>query len=226
MEFYRFPRTSHLAWLGRQPPRQDKLFSEIERREFLSHRVVVEEKVDGANIGISVDEHGILRAQNRGSYLVLERNHPQFKPLFGWLEQRRQLLIDALGANLLLFGEWCYAVHTIHYTRLPDWFLGFDVYDQAERKFWSTARRDALLTDLRLAIVPRLGTGRFDLPHLQPFLQKSALTNDPPEGIYLRRDEGKYLVNRAKLVRAEFTQAIGEHWSRRPLRVNTRLDKK
>lgn len=40
------------------------------------------------------------------------------------------------------------------------------------------------------------------------------------EGIYLRRDKGNWLEKRAKLVRADFTQTIDEHWSRKPLIPN------
>jgi hypothetical protein len=33
----------------------------------------------------------------------------------------------------------------------------------------------------------------------------------------VRREAGGRLIQRAKLVRAEFVQAINEHWSKRPL---------
>jgi ATP-dependent RNA circularization protein (DNA/RNA ligase family) len=220
MEFFRFPRTPHLVWFGEGPPRQDKLLSPHQAREFLSHEIVVEEKIDGANVGFSIN-NGTLRAQNRGSYLLPEHSHRQFKPLFGWLQRHRSSLTQALGADLILFGEWCYAIHTIHYTKLPDWFLGFDIYERSARRFWSTARRDRFLRGLGLAVVPRLGAGNFDVARLGELLDKSQLRDGPPEGAYLRRDEGKYLVSRAKLVRSEFTQAIGEHWSHRPLQANT-----
>ena len=126
-EFVRFPKTPHLAWLGPDRPRDDKVMSPDEAGELLAHVVVVEEKVDGANIGISVDAGDVLRVQNRGTFLSLDSLHPQFRPLRQWLSTRRPSLIDALTPDLVLFGEWCYAVHSIRYTRLPDWFLAFDV---------------------------------------------------------------------------------------------------
>jgi hypothetical protein len=42
-----------------------------EREEFLRHPLVVEEKVDGANLGLSFDPQGNLRAQNRGTLVEL-----------------------------------------------------------------------------------------------------------------------------------------------------------
>lgn len=219
-EFFRFPHTPHLAWLGAGQPRDDKVLSPEEAREILSGEVVVEEKVDGANLGLSVDDDGELRVQNRGTYLDLNTSHGQFKPLRRWLDLRRDQIAEALFPDLMLFGEWCYAVHSVHYARLPDWFLAFDVYDRATGEFWSAARRDELVHDLGLAVVPRIGAGRFDVRGLTAMLGRSQLCDGPAEGLYVRRDEGGRLVARAKLVRREFTQAIEEHWSRRALRTN------
>lgn len=219
-EFFRFPHTPHLAWLGASQPRDDKVLSPEETRELLSGDVVVEEKVDGANLGLSVDESGELRAQNRGTYLDLDAPQGQFKPLRRWLDSHRYQVAEALFPELMLFGEWCYAVHSVEYRRLPDWFLAFDVYDRATGEFWSAARRDEFVHSLGLSLVPRLGTGRFDVRGLTTMLGRSQLCDGPAEGLYVRRDEGGRLVGRAKLVRREFTQAIDEHWSRRALRTN------
>ena len=173
-----------------------------------------------ANVGLSVDERGTLWAQNRGSFLLPESSHPQFKPLFRWLDLRRDLPIDALYPDLMLFGEWCYAVHSLRYTKLPDWFLAFDVYDRTRQEFWSATRRDEWIGQLGLALVPRLARGRFDLAGLTGLLDQSQLTDGPAEGLYLRWDEGDRSMGRAKLVRPEFTQAITEHWSRHALQTN------
>ena len=117
--FFRFPHTPHLAWLGKGTPRDDKVLSENERTTILARDLVVEEKVDGANIGISVDDDGDLRVQNRGSYLDRHHLPPQFKPLFRWIHPHREALVDALWPDLVLFGEWCYAIHSVEYTKLP-----------------------------------------------------------------------------------------------------------
>lgn len=220
-EFFRFPQTPHLAWLGRGAPRGDKILGPDEARAILSRDLVVEEKVDGANLGLSVDGSGVLRAQNRGAYITTDHTPPQFKTLERWLAPKRDDIAAALFPDLVLFGEWCYAVHSVRYTRLPDWFLAFDVYDRVERVFWSAARRDALLAELGIAPVPKLGSGRFDLPGLVGLLGRSELAEGPAEGLYVRAEDGQHLLARAKLVRAEFVQAIDEHWSRRALEKNS-----
>jgi hypothetical protein len=120
----------------------------------------------------------------------------------------------------MLFGVWCYAVHSIQYTRLPDWFLAFDVYDRARGEYWSTERRNVLAARLGVAVVPALGSGRFDVRGLRALLGTSRLTDGPAEGLYVRSEAGGRLVARAKLVRGEFVQAIDHHWSNRTLQTN------
>lgn len=212
-DFFRFPHTPHLAWLGTAAPRDDKVLTSPEATALLSGAVVVEEKVDGANLGFSVSAEGELRAQNRGSYLSREVAPPQFKALWPWLAQRRERLVDALWPDLMLFGEWCAAVHSVRYSRLPDWFLGFDIYDRAAGRFWDTARRDALLAALGLQRVPLVARSPMTLGGLRALLGRSALSEGPMEGVVVRREQDGWTVARAKLVSPAFSQAIDTHWS-------------
>ena len=221
-EFVRFPRTPHLIWLGKNEARDDKVLGSEEAAELLSGPVLVEEKVDGANVGLSLSEAGI-RAQNRGAYIERGTCHPQFKPLFHWLDANRHALIDALGSNLILFGEWCYAVHSVRYTKLPDWFLAFDVYDRRLDAFWSADDRDELTDRIGLARVPRIACGAFTVPDIVRMLGPSQLSNSPAEGVYVRRDADDRLVKRAKVVRPEFVQQTDRHWSGRSMQTNTLL---
>jgi hypothetical protein len=223
--FFRFPHTPHLAWLGEGQPRDDKLLSPDEGQGLLSGEVVVEEKVDGANIGLSTSDGGELRVQSRGTYVDPDHAHRQFRPLRGWLLARESALIDALRPDRILFGEWCYAVHSVVYDRLPDWFIGFDVYDRCVGKFWDSSRRDALLTLLRLHPAPRIARGHFTIEGIGQLLSSpSQVGGRTIEGVVVRRESGGYTTARAKLVRAEFTHAIDEHWSRGPLRRNALVE--
>ena len=119
-DFFRFPRTPHIAWLGTGAPRDDKLLSPRESEVLLASKVVVEEKLDGANLGISPGPDGQLRAQNRGQYLEAPFTG-QFSRLQGWLSQHGYDLTDRLEPGLILFGEWCTARHSLDYDKLPDW---------------------------------------------------------------------------------------------------------
>lgn len=218
--FVRYPRTPHLLWLGPGVPRRDKVLSEEQATAMLNGPVVVEEKLDGANVGFSVGESGEARVQNRGGYLRREQAHPQFGPLWSWLKAREAALVQSLGRHLILFGEWCYAVHTVQYDGLPDWFLGFDVFDRDKSGFWDTARRDNLLDHLGVCPVPRLAEGRITGARLRGLIGTSAVGHEHMEGVVVRQESGGRTVLRAKIVREAFTQAIQEHWSRKPLRRN------
>lgn len=221
--FFRFPHTPNIALLGKGTPRDDKVLSSEEAHALLTGEVVVEEKLDGANLGFSVSPDGAVRIQNRGQYLS-EPYTGQFEKLSTWFKFHSDGLFDALGGELILFGEWCAARHSLDYDNLPDWFLVFDVYDRKFRRFWSTARRNELATRLGLSFVPRLYHGQITLEELKQILQSqpSAYRSGPLEGVVIRRESVDWLEARAKLVRPEFTQAIGEHWRRRAIEWNRR----
>lgn len=218
-EFVRFPHTPHLLWLGPGAPRGDKLLDRALAESFFRGPVPVEEKVDGANLGVSLDDAGVLRARSRGGH-VDAHSHPPFAPLRRWLGAHADGLAEALGPGLMLFGEWCRAVHSVEYRALPDWFLAFDVYDRATGRFWAAGRRDELCASLGISTVPLLGAGVLGRAGLLALVGRSTLGAATGEGIYVRREAAGELVARAKVVRAEFQQAIGDHWSGRLLRLN------
>ncbi|MBX7169296.1 MAG: RNA ligase family protein [Pirellulales bacterium] len=228
MGFFRFPHTPHLAWLGSGKPRDDKVLSFAEAAALLRGDVVVEEKVDGANLGISVSPAGALLVQNRGQYLV-EPYAGQFARLPSWLALRRDELMEALlehtRRGLMLFGEWCAARHSLAYARLPDWFLLFDVVESDSGRFWSSTRRNALAARLGLATTPTVARGQYTLGQLKSLLasQGSRFRDGPLEGLVVRRESADWCEQRAKLVRAEFAQTIAEHWRNRRIEWN-RLD--
>lgn len=218
-DFFKFLSTPHLATLPGVDIRGDKVLTKSERDEFLRHELTVEEKVDGANLGISFDAQGNIRAQNRGGYLHLPGSG-QWKKLGEWLALRTDVLFEHLSGRYILFGEWCYAQHSIFYDRLPDWFLAFDIYDRESRCFLSSERRDRLIEEMHISKVPGLSRGRFSYPEIEKLLSQSKLTDQPAEGIYLRVDHGDWLEQRAKLVRPAFIQAVEQHWSRSAIRPN------
>lgn len=193
--------------------------SASERNEFLRHELVVEEKVDGANLGISFDAEGNIRAQNRGVYLHLP-SAGQWQKLSEWLNPRTDALFEQLTDRYIIFGEWCYAQHSVIYDRLPDWFLGFDVFDKSTAKFFSCSRRGDAFQALEIPQVPVIKRGRFLLSKLNSLLSQSKLSDKPAEGLYLRFDQGDWLEQRAKLVRPAFIQSVEQHWSRSSIRAN------
>jgi len=218
-DFHKFPRTPHLDVLADSVIRDDKVMSESERKMFLRHELVVEEKIDGANLGILFDGEAHARCQNRGAYLQCPYTG-QWKKLSEWLAPKTDILFEKLTDRYILFGEWCYAQHSVFYNQLPDWFLGFDIFDKECLKFLSCSRRDALLRDIGISGIPAVKKGHFALSELKGLLSISRLCDKPAEGIYLRFDQGDWLKQRAKLVRPEFIQSVGKHWMRGGIKAN------
>ena len=100
------------------------------------------------------------------------------------MAQHDEALRAMFTPDLILFGEWCAARHSLDYAALPDWFLLFDVYDRGIGRFWSTRRRNRLAEQAGLALVPQVMHGHSTLKELeqQVFSTPSRYRHGPLEG--------------------------------------------
>lgn len=219
MSFFKFPVTPYIVEDPQQHTRAEKILSNAQIDQLFSRPITVEEKIDGANLGISFDINGEIVLQNRGELLWMPYVG-QWKKLGSWLSVHIDTLFDVLGERYILFGEWCYAKHSIYYSRLPDWFIAFDIYDKNVKRFLSCEKRNILVTKLNLAVVPQLYHGPCARSKLHSLLSYSRFGDEMAEGLYLRQDEGDFLVLRAKYVRSSFSQSIEEHWRTQPFMPN------
>ena len=185
-DFFKFPTTPHLTFFGKGTVRDDKVFTENERDAFLDHELIVEEKIDGANVGISFDNSGEVHVQNRGSFL-LRPYQGQWKKLDEWLLLNLDCFSDVLQDQYILFGEWCFARHSVRYENLPSWFLGFDIYDKGNKQFLSCEGRNDLFRQMKIFQSPMLGRGRFSLQELKTFFRTSRFSNMASEGKRFRK---------------------------------------
>ncbi|MBB6048844.1 RNA ligase family protein [Armatimonas rosea] len=219
----KYPRTQHLEGSGLQKGDDpDRLPFVLLREKYL----VVEEKLDGANTGISFDENGTLQLQCRGHYLTGGPGEAQFALLKPWAQTHQGWLWERLGTRYILYGEWLYACHTVFYDRLPHYFFEFDILDTQTNTFLSTARRRALLAGGPVVSVPVLKEGIFSkLKDITKLVGPSLYKSDGgvSEGLYLKWEEDGVVKGRYKWVRAGFLQTIldsGTHWKDRPLVPN------
>ena len=134
----------------------------------------------------------------------------------------------------ILFGEWMYARHSVHYRQLPHYFFEFDIYDKKIEAFLSLELRMALLEGTNIQTVPVLHTGavtRDELGELiGPSLFDSRFENPVTkrvdnlmEGLVLceRRADGA-VTGRAKFVRPEFVEKVKQstHWQHQAMVPN------
>ncbi len=234
---YKYPRTPHLEGSRFQPG--DEELDCLPFSQLAGRFIVVEEKLDGANSGISFDSAGSLLLQSRGHYLDGGARERQFGLLKTWASAHQQALWELLGDRYVLYGEWLYAKHTIFYDALPHYFFEFDMLDAQSGEFLATDRRHKLLQGSPLVSVPVLWSGEAkSLAHLQSLVRTSLYKSDEwrerlretchenkqkhelvqqqtddsdlAEGLYLKVEENGRVVERYKFVRASFLQAVEE----------------
>lgn len=237
---YKYPRTHHLESSRFQPG--DEELDCIPFNQIAGRFIVVEEKLDGANSGISFDGDGRLFLQSRGHFLDGGARERQFGLLKTWASAHQQMLWELLGNKYVLYGEWLYAKHTIFYDALPHYFFEFDVLDIQSGEFLATEQRDIMLRGAPLVSVPVLWRGEAkSLPHLQSLVSQSLYKSDAwrdrlhescqenkqklewvrqqtddsdlAEGLYIKVEENGRVVERYKFVRASFLQVVEESGS-------------
>jgi hypothetical protein len=239
-DFLKYPRTPHLQGSKLQPGDED--LEQVSLSYLRGRPIVIEEKVDGANCGISFGPERELRLQSRGHYLEGGPREGQFDLLKTWASSHSHHFWEMLGERYVMYGEWLYAKHTVYYDALPHYFLEFDIYDRQEGLFLSTPRRQQMLAGSAVRSVPVLCEGdgiavrdpsawlgrsvyktqqwkNSLATQMESFGQKPEQVlketdgSDMAEGLYLKIEEGGKVVERFKWLRYDFLQAVTESGS-------------
>ena len=219
-DFVKYPRTPHLV--GSTGTADDTQLSAQQSAEFLANEsLVVEEKLDGTNVGIHFSDDGKLVLQCRG-HLITEGMHPQYDLFKQWAATKQHVFAEFLQRRYIMFGEWLYAKHNIHYQRLPHYFLSFDIYDKHKAVFLSHERRADIIRDTAIHTVPVLHAGPATLDQLEKLIDTSQFSGQFEhsstnrieqlmEGLYLRIEAGGAVTGRAKFVRREFAAKVSQN---------------
>jgi len=217
----KFPRTAHLPESGGLSVRGEKALAKSDARRMLVDEVVVEEKVDGTNIGLWFDESGRFVLRHRGTNVKAVRT-AEYQRLRAWAARYEPALRDVLGNRLALYGEWLYARHAIAYDNLPDYFIAFDVFDRERRVFLDTAARHRVASSTGLCEVPVLFRGVLgSLERLRSLLGGSRWSStDKAEGLVVRLERDGVLILRAKFLRPGWVPGPELHWSTRAVELN------
>lgn len=230
-DFIKYPRTPHL--FGSRGTDDDKHLGRLESEAFIADpSLIVEEKLDGTNVGIHFTSTGRMVLQCRG-HEITEGMHPQYDLFKQWTSVKRPVLEEMVGSRFILFGEWLYAKHSVFYRQLPHYFFEFDIYDKESGQFLDLAARLELLETTGLHTVPVVHHGAATAEELSALIGPSAFDSafDNPvtgktdhlmEGVYCRIEAGGKVAGRAKLVRAEFVEKVkqSEHWQHQKMIAN------
>lgn len=231
----KYPRTQHIQ--GSRLQRGDEDLKEVPFSALRGAHLVLEEKMDGANSGVSFGPGGQLLLQSRGHYLNGGPRERHFNLLKRWGAAHSHRLYEVLGERYVMYGEWMYAKHTVFYDALPHYFLEFDIYDREQEVFLSTPRRRAMLEGLPVVSVAVLYEGAVpSLKSLRAHIGRSGFKgtgwrqvlrrlaqqqgldaervaaetdgHDEMEGLYIKWEEDGQVVGRYKLVRDSFQAAL------------------
>lgn len=193
-------------------------------------RLLVYEKLDGTNLGVSLsvkDGVGELNFQNRGGFLENKRPHPQWDAAKNWFNQHYWGIMNYFAQNPghTVFGEWLYAKHSIYYDRLPSYFMVYDIFDGQDfvKEYYRLHEAFRFSSGLALPKVIRETDDIHSFLSWYPTEYEAQYSSDPKayEGFIFRDvyDHSRVF----KYVRPEFTAGIKEHWFNRKLERNKLL---
>lgn len=233
---FKYPRTLHID--GSRIQKGDENLNTIEFEEIKNKYIVIEEKVDGANCGISFDKNGKMYLQSRGHFLNGGYGERQFDLFKTWASVYKYDLYKLLGSRYVMYGEWLYAKHTVYYDNLTHYFMEFDIYDKENNKFLSTKRRREMLKNYKFIVsVLVLFEGKVNnFKDITKYIDKSNFKSEnwkesleenckelglnyeiakkqtdnsnDMEGLYIKIENEEEVINRCKYVRQTFINTI------------------
>ena len=210
MEHVKHPRTPHLPWSpGRSA--DDESVSDVSH--FEGKVVVVTEKLDGECTSLYRD--GVhARSASSGHH-----------PSRSWVKALWQRVQSDVSLYGRIVGENLFAVHSIHYEELPDYFLAFMMFnnDGSRDTCLSWADTGEQLEALGLASVPVLYHGVWDEARVKDCCSMWSKFGGVQEGYVVRVEDEFDVMNFgrsvAKYVRANHVQT-DEHWMNKPVVKN------
>src|SRR5438128_1765378 len=114
-ESAKYPRTFHLPWSPGATD-DDKVLDTT--GHFLNRQLVITEKVDGGNCCLT-----------RAGVFARTHGATPTHPSFARIKALHAAIKFDIPEDWSIFGENCYAKHSIAYNQLPGYFLSFGIRD-------------------------------------------------------------------------------------------------
>lgn len=205
----KYPRSFHLPW-SPGGTRDDKRMKSV--AGLCGVPIVVTEKLDGSNLALTREA-------------VFARSHsgPPAHPSFAWAKALQARIGGLIEPGVTLFGEYCYAVHSIVYDSLPSYFFLFGVRDDTTDSWWPWEMVAMQAEVLHVPTVPVLFRGT--VAELEPLTARLAAEvsayGGEREGLVARVERGfaglEFPSVVGKYVRAGHVQT-DEHWMFKEIR--------
>jgi RNA ligase len=204
-----YPRIPHLV-PGRGT-RDDLVLNDWERDSFLAREILVEEKLDGANVVIW-NENGIARCALRSGPGGMDRAG-QLGPLKAWIGEHIESVASALRTCSALYGEWLFLAHSVPYDRLASYLVVLDVWDESQG-FRSANERNAVCAEADLVVPPELWRGvAATVEAVESRIGVSRCADKPMEGVVTRALDSTE-PRLAKLLSSAFVPVSDSDWQK------------
>jgi hypothetical protein len=202
MRLVKYPKTHYLPW-SESVGGGDRIISTL--NQFEGKRVIVTEKMDGENTTMY---HSKIHARSLDSI-----NHPSRN----WVKNFWSTIQYRIPYDIRICGENCFAKHSIHYTNLSSYFLGFNAWREDICLSWD----ETLDLFNQLSIMPVRVL-------YDDIYEEESIKNIP---INERKMEGYVMRLADQFSMQEFTSAVGkcvrrdhiqtdDHWMRGPIIPN------
>jgi hypothetical protein len=209
----KYPRSFHLPW-SPGGTRDDKRMETI--AGLIDVEIVVTEKLDGSNL-----------AMTRESVFARSHSGPPGHPSFAWAKALHAQVRGQIDSGITLFGEYCFAVHSIEYQNLPGYFFLFGVREDETGFWWDWDMVEEHARALGVKTPPLLFRGlvrtEIELRQLTERLARGPSEYGPDrEGIVVRVaaafTSSEFAEKLGKHVRADHI-TTSEHWMFQEIRV-------
>ena len=203
-----YPRVGHLV-PGRGT-RDDVALDAAAVQAFLHREVVVEEKLDGANVSLWL-EGGVVACGLRSGIDAMDRAG-QLGPLRAWVAHHDGPLRQALAEYEAIYAEWLLVSHSVGYDRLPSYVVVLDLWRVGG--FATPNQRTATCAAAGLPVPPVVWRGvPGSVAAVEKLLGPSSFGPEPMEGLVVRTVDGRP-PRLAKLLRPGFDQLDDAEWRR------------
>lgn len=207
----KYPRTYHYSF-SQEIHSDDKVFDSSKLNVFLDNEIIITEKMDGGNtclkpnVGVFARTHSL--PTNHESFNYIKNIHYYSK-------------LNILNKDYWYFGENMFAIHSIEYSKLNDYFYIFNILDKKNHKWlsWEDIKKECIRCNFKL--VPLKFKGKVkSIKEIQQFCEKNIILpssfGNNCEGFVVRNansfNELTFSDNIAKFVRKNHVQS-DEHWS-------------
>jgi hypothetical protein len=174
----------------------------------------VQEKIDGANMGVSWTSGPVLRNRNnilKKGYIAKETPAKlQFRPAWNWIHEHGKdirEISNVVMSPITIYGEWMYAKHSIEYNKLPDLFMAYDIFSVEDDKFLAPDVVDELLSKTSIKYIkPSLVTFN-NISEIVEYSERvSEYRNGVREGIVIKIANGRFVDKSFKVVNRHFVR--------------------